>query len=613
MRNIRNFAIIAHIDHGKSTLADRFLEITGTVGKEKMRPQFLDAMDLERERGITIKMQPVRMVWQTKIPNPNDQIPNKFGGSEFLHFDFWILNLIDTPGHVDFSYEVSRSLAAIEGAILLVDATKGVQAQTIANLELAKKENIVIIPAVNKIDLPQAKIEETILEISELLKISPDEVVPISAKTGENVPNLLQEVIKRVPPPKGDPKSPLKALIFDSKYDPYFGVVAYVRIFDGTIKANDNLYLIQAQKQAKAREVGWFLPEPSAQKEIKAGEVGYVALGIKDPEIVRIGDTITVLEKGKIVVKPLPGYKIPNPVVFVSIYPENPNEWELLKDALLKLKLNDSSLYFEPESKSFFGKGFRCGFLGLLHAEIVTERIKREFGINLLISSPSVSYKIITADNKERIIYSPKDWPDPAKIKEIQERYVMLKIITPPNYLNSILKLLKGKKPTIQNLGEERVIVQTELPLREILSGFYDRLKSVSQGFASMDYTILDWRKADLVKLEILIAKRPQEALAKIVPRNDAYEEGKKILEKLYKTLPPQMFDLALQAKVGGKIIARKTIRARRKDVTAPLYGGDVTRKKKLLEKQKKGKKKLEEKGQMSIPPQVFWEMFREE
>jgi len=599
---IRNFAIIAHIDHGKSTLADRFLELTGTVKKEKMQPQFLDRMDLERERGITIKMQPVRMVWR---------IPQHLKSE--LSLDSYILNLIDTPGHVDFNYEVSRSLAAIEGVILLVDATKGIQAQTIANLELAKEQNLVIVPAVNKIDLPQARVEEVILETSELIDTPFKEVIPISAKTGENVEKLLVEVVKRIPSPQGEEEKQLKCLIFDSNYNSYLGAVAFVRVFDGKITPGQEVYLYQAKKLTKVKEVGYFNPEFFPVKELKAGEIGYIALGIKDPALIRIGDTITVLEKGKLNTKPFKGYREPKPVVFTSIYPKDPNEWNLLKEALLKLKLNDSSLYFEPETKSFLGKGFKCGFLGLLHAEIVTERLKREYGINLLVSSPSVSYKIILTDGKEIIIHSPKDWPDPVKIKETQEQYAEIKIITPTRYLNPVLKILPTKDYKLENIGTEKIIISVNLPLRIIIEGFYDKLKSVTQGFASMDYRIIGWKKADLVKLEILIAKKNQEALSKIVPKDKAQEEGKKILEKLYKVLPPQMFDLALQAKVGGRIIARKTIRARRKDVIAPLYGGDVTRKMKLLEKQKRGKKKLQEKGQFSIPAEVFWKVFRQD
>ncbi|MCD6410478.1 translation elongation factor 4 [bacterium] len=599
---IRNFAIIAHIDHGKSTLADRFLELTATIEKEKMQPQFLDRMDLERERGITIKMQPVRMIWE---------IPQSL--RKELSLDLCILNLIDTPGHVDFNYEVSRSLAAIEGVILLVDATKGIQAQTIANLELAKEQNLVIVPAINKIDLPQARTEEVALEVSELLEVPLKEIIPVSAKTGENVEKLLTEVVRKVPPPQGEETNKLKCLIFDSKYNSYLGAVAFVRVFDGKITSGQEVYLYQAKQLTKVKEVGYFSPDFVSTKELKTGEIGYIALGIKDPTLVKIGDTVTILEKEKISIKPFEGYREPKPVVFTSIYPENPNDWNLLREALLKLKLSDSSLYFEPETKSFLGKGFKCGFLGLLHAEIVTERLKREYGINLLVSSPSVSYKIITTDGKEIVVFSPRDWPDPARIKETKEQYVELKIITPTKYLNAVLKVLPAKDYKLENLGAEKLLISLNLPLRIIIEGFYDKLKSITQGFASMDYKIIGWQKADLVKLEILIAKKNQEALSKIVPRNEAQKEGKKVLEKLYKVLPPQMFDLALQAKVGGRIIARKTIRAKRKDVIAPLYGGDVTRKMKLLKKQKKGKKKLQERGQFSVPPEVLWKVFRQD
>jgi GTP-binding protein LepA len=573
-----------------------------------MKPQFLDMMDLERERGITIKMQPVRMLYE----HPQCQMSNvKCQNQEK---EFYILNLIDTPGHVDFSYEVSRSLAAIEGVILLVDAAKGIQAQTLANLELAQKENLVIIPVINKIDLPQARIEEVSEELQTILGFDKEDIIEISAKLGTNVEKVLETVIKKVPPPKGNINAPLRALVFDSKYDPFLGVIAYIRIFDGEIRPQDDLYLIRGGTEAKTKEVGWFSPQLSAQNSLKAGEIGYVALGIKNPEKVRIGETITkskIDEKLKIEVKPLPGYKESKPVVFTSIFPRDANDWSLLRDSLMRLKLNDSSLFFEPESKSILGKGFRCGFLGLLHAEITTERLKREFGLDLIVSSPSVSYKIITKDNKEIVVYTPKDWPHYSQIKEVYERFVELKIITPQKFLSSVLKLIKAKQPTIETLSSDRLILEVKMPLREIITGFYDKLKSVSEGYASMDYKMLGWEKSDLVKLEILIEGKIEENFSKIVPRKEAYKEGKKMAEKLKEVLPAQLFTLAIQARVEGRIIARRSIRARRKDVIAPLYGGDYTRKRKLLEKQKIGKKKLKERGQISIPPEVFWEIIK--
>ena len=593
-KNIRNFCIISHIDHGKSTLADRFLELTGTVPPGKMRPQYLDMMDLEREKGITIKMQPVRM---------------RFGD--------YILNLIDTPGHVDFSYEVSRSLAAVEGAILLVDVIKGIQAQTIANLELAKKQNMVIVPVVNKIDSPQARIEETKKELAGLLNISQDEIFEISAKQGTNIKKLLDAVVEKIPVPKGEMEKPLRALIFDSKYDAYKGVVAYVRIIDGKIESGEKIFLIQADSEGEAKEIGFFNPELSPQKEMVAGEIGYIATGIKETGKVRVGDTIIKIPNSKLQIpktEPLPGYKEPKPMVFASFYPENPDQFDLLKDALTKLKLNDPSLTFEPEMKESLGRGFRCGFLGTLHAEIISERLRREYGLNLVISVPQVLYKITNQKNQEISVYSSSDWPSPQEIKEKREPWAKLEVLTSQNYLGSVLELLqefKARKIETKYFSQELFILIYEVPLRQILTGFYDRLKGVSQGFASMNYQILDWRPADLEKLEILIAGKKEEAFSRIVSKNEAEKEGRAVVKKLKEFLPPQLFSVPLQAILGGKIIARETLRARGKDVIAPLYGGDYTRKRKLLEKQKKGKKELKEKGKVNIPSRVFLEIFK--
>ncbi len=587
--DIRNFSIISHIDHGKSTLADRFLELTGTISSKKMRPQFLDMMDLERERGITIKMQPVRM-----------------------EFDNYILNLVDTPGHVDFSYEVSRSLAAVEGAILLVDATKGIQAQTLANLELARRQKLVIIPVVNKIDLPQADIEKTSEELANLLKINRDKIIKISAKIGTNIQQVFEAVVKNIPAPEKDNfQKPFRALIFDSKYDPYKGIIAYVRVIDGEIEKNKKIKLLAAETLADAKEVGYFIPELSSQNKLSAGEIGYIATGIKEPGKVRAGDTIA---KAGTEVGPLLGYQEPKPMVFASLYPESPDDFDLLKDALSKLKLSDPSLIFEPETKEALGRGFRCGFLGTLHTEIVSERLLREFDLNLIISTPSVVYKVIDAKNKERFVYSAADWPVVSQIERFEEPWVFLEVITPVKYIgrvSEIFKNLRGNYVETKYLGAERVILIYELPLREILVNLYDKIKSVSQGYASMNYKVLDFRTADLVKMEVLIAGEKREAFSKIVPKNKAFQEGKKLVKKLKETLPPQQFSVALQAIIGGKIIARETIKARRKDVTAPLYGGDITRKRKLLEKQKKGKKKLKGKGKVRIPPDVFLKIFR--
>lgn len=585
--NIRNFCIISHIDHGKSTLADRFLELTGTVPKEKMRPQFLDLMDLERERGITIKMQPVRM-----------------------KFRKYILNLIDTPGHVDFSYEVSRSLAAAEGAILLVDGAKGIQAQTISNLELARKQNLLIIPVVNKIDLANAKVEEVTLELANLLGIDKNEIIQISAKYGINVEQLLESIIEKIPPPKGNPQNPLRALIFDSKYDPYLGVIAHFRIIDGVLRAGEKIYLMATKTEAEAKEIGYFTPERSIQKELKTGEIGYLATGIKKPGEVRVGDTITKISN----LEPLPGYQEPKPMVFASVYPENPDDYELLKEALAKLKLNDASLTFEPELKESLGRGYQCGFLGSLHVEIVLERLRREFGLNLIVSIPSVVFKIINQKNQEIFIYSPSDWLPTSEIKEILEPWVKLEIITPTAFLGSVFEILKnkgGKHIENKPISQDRILLIEEIPLREIIIGFYDKLKSQSQGFASMNYEILGYRPGDLVKLEILIAEEKEETFSKIVPRASVFKEGKKIISKLKEILPPQLFSVPLQAALEGKIIARETIKAKRKDVLQPLYGGDYTRKRKLLEKQKRGKKKLKAKGRIRLSPKVFLEIFK--
>jgi len=593
MRKIKNFVIFSHIDHGKSTLADRFLELTNTVSKKRMRSRFLDMMDLEREKGITIKMRPVRMSW-------------KDGNEEFM------LNLIDTPGHVDFSYEVSRSLAAVEGGILLVDAVKGIQAQTLANLYLAQKQGLVIIPAVNKIDLPDAKIEETKKEIKELLNIPEDEIFAVSAKDGTNVQDLLREVIRKIPSPGIKENNPFKALIFDSEYDSYKGVVTHIRVFDGKIKTGDDVYLIQAEIKAQVKEVGYFSPELKVCKELKAGEIGYISIGLKESTKLRVGDTIVGNNNKE--AKPLPGYQEPKPMVFASIYPEDPDDLENLRESLNKLKLNDASLVFEGESKEFLGRGFRCGFLGSLHAEIVCERLKREFELDLIISSPSAIYQIVNKKGEERFVYSASDWPDRTLIDKVKEIWVRLEIMTPISYLGDISKLLQNLKAQYidtKYLNPERVSLIYEIPLRKIVVGFFDKLKSISQGFASMNYEILSYRVGNLVKIDILIAGRKEDVFSKIVEEEDSYEEGKRIVNKLKEIIPTQMFAVPIQAAMSGKIIARATKKGNRKDVLAPLYGGDYTRKKKLLERQKKGRKILKAKGKVKIPPKVFLEMFK--
>ncbi len=588
-RKIRNFGIVAHIDHGKSTLADRFLELTRTIESKEMRPQFLDTMDLEREKGITIKLQPVRM-----------------------EYEDYLLNMIDTPGHVDFSYEVSRSLAAIEGVVLLVDVLKGVQAQTLMNLELAKKQGLIIIPVINKIDLiddDSERLQEILREVSHLLKIDKEDIISISAKKGINVEKVLKTIIKRVPAPKIALESPLRALIFDFQYEPFQGVIAYVRLMEGKLLQGDEIFLLNSKTKGKAKEVGCFKPQRLPQSELESGEIGYVVLGIKGSEKSKIGDTIVKFdEQGG--ASSLAGYEEPKPKVFVGLFPENPNNWILLREALLKLKLNDPSLTFKPESKSVFGRGFHCGFLGLLHIEIVIERLRREFNLNLLTSSPSVCYKVFNNSGEGRIICSTMDWPESSEIKKTQEQFCQLKIIAPTRFLGKATELVEGRQPSIIHLSATQVLITCEMPLREVMANLYDRIKSATQGYGSMDYKFLDWKDAELVKLEILVLGKAEESLSKIIAKDSAYREGKAIVEKMKKVFPAQLFAVPLQARVGGNIIARQTVRAKRKDVLAPLYGGDYTRKKKLLEKQKKGKKKLEQRGQFKIPQEVFWKIF---
>lgn len=577
---IRNFVIISHVDHGKSTLADRFLEITKTVEARKMKPQYLDQMEIERERGITIKMAPVRMNYS-------------------LNGENYIFNLIDTPGHVDFSYEVSRALSAVEGAILLVDATQGVQAQTLAVLALAEEAGIRIIPAINKIDLPTARIEETEKEIRHILK-SDAKPYRISGKEGTGVEDLLKEIIISVPGSKGDLQKPLKALIFDSVFDPFFGVTVYVRIVDGEVKNRDEIKFISNGQKAEVKEVGIFRPGRQSKDKLVAGEIGYIATGLKEPEKVFIGDTITLSEKhiGPLKVEPYRGFKKPKSLVFSSFYPRSADDFDLLKDAVSKLKLNDSAFFFEPESSLTLGRGFRCGFLGLLHLEIIAERLKREYNLALVITAPSVEYKKSIQNGKEIL----------------EEPYVNLKIITPSVYIPPIIKLLKNsdiETLSTESFGEDRFILISEAPLREIVIDFYDNLKSVSQGYASMNYELIGFRSTNLVKLDILVAGDKVEALGKYVPQKRAYEEARRMTVLLKNLIPSQLFPVAVQGVVDNKIVARETIKAMRKDVTGYLYGGDVTRKKKLLEKQKKGKKELLSKGRVRIPPEVFLEVLR--
>ncbi len=596
MNNIRNYCIIAHIDAGKSTLADRFLELTETVEKRRMHEQYLDQMDLERERGITIKLQPVRMRYE-------------------LDGKKYILNLIDTPGHVDFTYEVSRSLIAVEGAILLIDGLKGIQAQTLANLHLAQQQKLKIIPAINKIDLPNARVEEIKEQLSILLNVEKGEILEISAKAGTNVESLLRRVIEDVPPPRSLENSDLSALVFDSTFDPYKGVIAYVRVFNGRVKRQDHCEAYATRAGFDVIEVGSFSPTLMVNDSLDEGQIGYIATGLKDPGKIRVGDTITIksaLEDKSF--KPLAGYKEPRPMVFASFFPENSDDYDLLKDALGKLKLTDASLTYEPESSAGLGRGFRVGFLGMLHVEIISERLRREFGLPLIISSPSVEYVVKLKNGTEEKIRSAAALPDPSKIESVAEPFASLEIITPASYVGSVLELVsnfRNRYIGTDYLGKETALMKYEMPLSEIITDFYDKLKSVSSGYASMNYELKSVETGDLVRMDILIAGDPVEPFSRIVPREKAFYEGRAIVAKLKEIIPPQWFEVAIQAAIGGKIIARESIRARRKDVTGYLYGGDVTRKMKLLEKQKKGKKKMKEIGKVNIPQDVFLKMLK--
>lgn len=594
-KNIRNFCIIAHIDHGKSTLADRLLELTKTVEMRKMKEQLLDQMDLERERGITIKLQPVQMHYT-------------YQGTEYM------LNLIDTPGHVDFHYEVSRSLAAVEGAILLVDATKGVQAQTLANLYLAIEQGLEIIPVINKIDLPNAQVEKTKKEIIHVLGCEEEDILLASGKTGLGVQAVLERVIERVPGPNGDEEAPLRALIFDSVYNTYKGVVAYVKVVDGSVKRDDVLHMLGTEKEGVTVEVGLFHPNLVATDVLRAGDIGYVATGLKAVADCRVGDTVTWKKKDRdqTVVERLPGYKEIRPAVYASMYPVDGDDYTLMRDALDKLKLNDAAFTFEPESNQALGRGFRCGFLGLLHLEIIQARLEREFSLVPTITTPSVVYEMkIRGEEKNIPLYSPVDLPDPASIEAMYEPYVALSIVVPSEYLGNVMQLCQSIRADYKNteyIDEERVLLSFEAPLMDVIVNFHDDLKSASSGYASMNYELIGYRESDVIKLDILVANEPVDAFARMVPKRDAHSEGKRVVEKLKEVLPRQNFAVALQAAIGGKVIARETIAAYRKDVTGYMYGGDFSRKKKLLEKQKKGKKKAKEMGQgrVSIPSSAF-------
>ena len=579
---IRNFSIVAHIDHGKSTLADRILEVTETLSEREMREQVLDSMELERERGITIKAQAVRVAWK---------------GHQ--------LNLIDTPGHVDFTYEVSRALQACEGALLLVDAAQGIQAQTLANAYLALENNLEIVAVVNKIDLPQANPGAVAAEVAELVGEDPERVLRISAKTGESVAEVLDAVVERIAPPEGDPEAPPRALVFDSSYDQYRGVVAFVRVVDGRFGTRDDLRAMAAGTRFEAEELGFFSPVRTPTDTLEAGEVGYVVTGLKDVSRLRVGDTLTSARQGAS--QPLHGYKDVKPTVFAGLYPTDSDDYPELRDALEKLKLNDASLFYEPETSQALGFGFRCGFLGLLHMEIVRERLEREFDLDLLVTAPNVAYRVYTQGGEEVEVHSPADMP--REFERVEEPYIRATTIVPKEYVGSVMELnneRRGRFDHMEYLSEERVMLSYDLPLAEIVYDYYDQLKSRTKGYASFDYDVVGFEEGSLVRVDILLAGDPVDALSLIVHRDGAYGRGRALVERLREEIPRQMFDVPVQAAIGSRVIARETIKARRKDVLAKCYGGDVTRKRKLLERQKKGKKRMKQVGSVEVPQEAF-------
>jgi len=581
--HIRNFSIIAHIDHGKSTLADRILELTDAVSARDMREQVLDSMDLERERGITIKAQAVRVTWK---------------GHE--------LNLIDTPGHVDFTYEVSRSLQACEGALLVVDAAQGIEAQTLANAYLAIENGLEIVPVANKIDLPQADAESTAVEVADLLGDDPSRVVRISAKTGTNVADVLDAIVERVPAPAGDPDAAPRALVFDSSYDQYRGVVAFVRIVDGSFARRESLQTMATGTRFEAEELGFFSPTMRPVDSLSAGEVGYVVTGLKDVSRLRVGDTITSVARRAS--QPLPGYKDVKPMVFAGLFPTDSDAYPELRDALERLKLNDAALFYEPETSQALGFGFRCGFLGLLHMEIVRERLEREFDLDLLVTAPNVAYRVREKNSEQwREVHNPAEFPP--EVDEVEEPYVKASIIVPKEYVGTVMEQNNDRRGTfdhLEYLSPERVHLTYELPLAEIVLDYYDQLKSRTRGYASFDYDMIGFKPGDLVRVDVLVGGEPVDALSLIVHRDFAYDRGRLLVEKLREEIPRQMFDVPIQAAIGARVIARETVKARRKDVLAKCYGGDISRKRKLLEKQKAGKKRMKQVGAVEVPQEAF-------
>ncbi len=592
---LRNFSIIAHIDHGKSTLADRLLELTHTVEGRQMMSQVLDSMDLEREKGITIKARAVRLEYDARDGN-------RYG-----------LNLIDTPGHVDFAYEVSHSLQACEGAILVVDATQGIEAQTLANVHLALREGLTLIPVLNKIDLPSADPDTIIEELENVLAIPREEVILASAKDGTGVPEILEAIVARIPAPKGDPGMPLRALIFDSHYDAYKGVVTYVRLAEGTLRTHDEIRLMGSGATAEPLELGVFRPQLVPVKQLQAGEVGYIATGLKNVREAQVGDTVTTAAHPA--AEPLPGYQPAKSLVFAGIYPVSGEDYPLLREALEKLHLNDASFTYEPESSVALGFGFRCGFLGLLHMEIVQERLEREFDLDLIASAPSVEYRVVLQHGKGTIeIDNPSLLPNPSDIEEIHEPWVTLSVVTPSNYIGPLMELSTNRRGTFQNmeyLDPNRVVLHFEMPLAELIVDYFDQLKSRSQGYASMDYEELGYRAANLAKVDILVNGEPVDALSMIVHRDKAQSVGRNLTERLKQLIPRQMFEIPIQASIGSNVIARETVRAMRKNVLAKCYGGDITRKRKLLEKQKEGKQRMKRVGSVEIPQEAFLAMLR--
>jgi GTP-binding protein LepA len=591
---IRNFCVIAHVDHGKTTLSDRLIELTGTVALRQMREQLLDSMELEREHGVTIKARAVRMAWKARDG------------------EVYELNLIDTPGHVDFNYEVSRSLAACEGALLLVDASQGIEAQTLANAYLAVEQGLQVIPVINKIDLPSIDLDLVREDLRTTLGFKDDEILLASGKTGQGVPDLLHAVVERVPPPTGDPTGPLRALIFDSHYDAYKGVVAHVRVVDGVLTADDRILPMATLKASEMLELGVFAPEPRPIARLAAGEVGYAATGLKAVADCRVGDTLTL--ESRPATSPLPGYRPAKPMVFAGFYPQRSEDYPSLREALEKLRLNDASLIYEPETSQALGFGFRCGFLGLFHLEIIQQRLEREYDMDLIATSPSVEYRVITQKGEEIAVDNPAMLPDPGTIEEVREPWMKTTVIVPTNYVGPIMDLAQGKRGTMLEMtyvDPTRAMLKYDMPLSEVIVDFYDQLKSRSQGYASLDYEFGEYRAADLVRLDILVAATLVDALSIIVHREKAQRMGRILVSKLRGLIPKQMFDVRIQAAIGGKIIASENVSAKRKDVIAKCYGGDITRKRKLLDKQKEGKKRMKMVGSVEIPQEAFLAVLR--